>query len=113
MVDNDYIPDRGHVIWLNFDPQSGHEQKGRRPALVLSPRKYNVKTSLALICPITSKIKKYPFEVKLPDYFDIKGVIISDQIKSLDWRVRQAEYISIADSNIVDNVLSNIKLLLE
>lgn len=113
MVDNDYIPKRGDIIWLNFDPQSGYEQKGRRPALVLSPQKYNSKTSLALLCPITSKIKGYPFEVALPDSVEIKGVVISDQIKSLDWLVRKAEFITNIDTEIINNVISNLKLLLD
>lgn len=91
MVTN-YIPDKGDVVWLQFSPQVGHEQAGEQPALVLSPIEYNQKTGLALFCPITSKIKGYPFEVKLPDRFPIEGVILADQIKNLDWIGRFAKF---------------------
>ena len=84
-----YIPDAGDLVWLEFDPQSGHEQKGRRPALVLSPASYNGKVGLMLCCPITSQSKGYPFEVKV-ETDQISGVILADQIKSLDWRARGA-----------------------
>lgn len=88
-----YIPKKGDIIWLNFNPQVGREQRGRRPALVISPNSYNRKVGLILVCPITSKIKGYPFEVELPEELLIKGVILSDQVKSLDYKIRQAEYI--------------------
>jgi mRNA interferase MazF len=88
-----YVPRRGDAVWLNFDPQSGHEQAGHRPALVLSPEEYNRKTSLAVLCPITSHVKGYPFEVALPAGLSIKGVILADQVKSLDWRARKATLI--------------------
>ncbi len=88
-----YVPRRGDAIWLNFDPQSGHEQAGRRPALVLSPETYNRKTGLAVLCPITSQVKGYPFEVGLPVGFVVKGVVLADQVKSLDWRARKATLI--------------------
>ena len=88
-----FCPGRGDIIWLSFNPQAGHEQAGRRPALVVSPKSYNRKTGLALHCPITSSVKDYPFEVKLPDNLEISGVILSDQVKSLDWRARNAELI--------------------
>ena len=84
-----YIPDAGDLVWLEFDPQSGHEQKGRRPGLVLSPASYNSKVGLMLCCPITSQSKSYPFEVKV-DTDQIAGVALADQIKSLDWRARRA-----------------------
>ena len=93
MVEESFIPDRGDIIWLNFNPQSGHEQKGRRPALVLSPAIYNNKTDLALVCPITSQKKGYPFEVVLGSN-KITGVVLVDQIKSVDWRERRAELVS-------------------
>jgi mRNA interferase MazF len=79
-----YVPDRGDLVWLEFTPQAGSEQRGRRPALVLSPKTYNGKVGLALFCPVTSKIKGYPFEVKLPDGSEVSGVVLSDQLKSLD-----------------------------
>ena len=88
-----YVPERGDVVWLSFNPQAGHEQAGRRPALVLSPSTYNGKVGLALFCPITNKAKGYPFEVVLPAGLAITGVILADQVKNLDWQVRQAEFI--------------------
>ncbi|GHV84215.1 mRNA-degrading endonuclease [Spirochaetia bacterium] len=92
MVGNNYIPDRGDLIWLDFDPQSGHEQNGKRPALVLSPKDYNKKVGLGLFCPITSHVKGYPFEVEIKNT-KITGVVLSDQIKSLDWIKRNATFI--------------------
>ena len=88
-----YSPERGDIVWLNFNPQSGHEQAWRRPALVISPQSYNEKTELAICCPITSQVKGYPFEVKIPEGLGISGVILSDQVKSLDWKTRDAEFI--------------------
>lgn len=85
-----YIPDRGDVVWLDFDPQAGHEQAGRRPAFVLSPANYNGRTGLMLCCPITSQVKGYPFEVAISGIDKICGVILADQVKSLDWQVRRA-----------------------
>ena len=88
-----YVPRRGDAVSLNFNPQSGHEQAGRRPALVLSPEEYNRKTGLAIFCPITSQVKGYPFEVKLPAGLPVTGVVLADQVKSLDWQVREAALI--------------------
>ena len=87
-----YIPDGGDIVWITFNPQAGHEQAGRRPALVLSPAAYNGRVGLAILCPITSQIKDYPFEVVIPEGLEIKGAILSDQVKSLDWRARKAEF---------------------
>ncbi|HTG17989.1 MAG TPA: endoribonuclease MazF, partial [Blastocatellia bacterium] len=84
-----YSPDRGDIVWIDFSPQAGHEQAGRRPALVVSPGAYNKKVGLAILCPITSQVKGYPFEVALPDDLPIQGVVLSDQAKSLDWRARR------------------------
>jgi mRNA interferase MazF len=78
-----YIPERGDVVWLTFNPRSGHEQAGRRPALVLSPRSYNGKLGLPLLCPITNQVKGYPFEVALPDRLAVSGVVLTHQVKSL------------------------------
>ena len=86
-----YVPDRGDIVWLTFDPRAGREQAGRRPALILSPASYNGKVGLALACPITSRVKGYPFEVPLPRSLAVSGVVLSDHIKSLDWRARKAE----------------------
>ena len=87
-----YIPDSGDIVWITFNPQAGHEQAGRRPALVLSPAAYNGKVGLAILCPITSQVKGYPFEVVIPDGLEISGAILSDQVKSLDWKARKAEF---------------------
>ena len=84
------VPERGDAVWIDFDPQSGREQAGRRPAVVLSPAAYNGKVGLALLCPITGRIKGYPFEVGIPSGFGVAGVILADQVKSLDWRRRKA-----------------------
>lgn len=97
-----YVPRRGDAVWLDFDPQSGHEQKGRRPALVLSPEGYNRKTGLAVLCPITSQVKGYPFEVELPRGLSVKGVVLADQVKSLDWRARKAALIKKLPATIVN-----------
>jgi len=80
-----YCPKRGDIVWLTFNPKAGHEQAGYRPALVLSPEPYNRKVGLAVLCPITSRAKGYPFEVKLPDGFKVSGVVLSDQVKNLEW----------------------------
>jgi mRNA interferase MazF len=80
-----YIPARGDVVYLDFDPQAGREQKGRRPALVLSPIAYNRRVGLCVACPITNQVKGYPFEVAIPAGFQVTGVILADQVKSLDW----------------------------
>ena len=106
-----YVPNRGDVVWLNMNPQTGHEQAGRRPALVLSPKEYNKKVGLALFCPITSKEKGYPFEVKINGK-KIEGVVLSDQIKSLDWTCREATLIEkIAEETLIE-VVEKIKGLI-
>ena len=107
-----YVPDRGDIVWLEFNPRAGHEQAGRRPALVLSPKAYNRKVGLALFCPITSHVKGYPFEVVLPKTSKLSGAILSDQVKSLDWRVRKAERIVRASDDVVDEVLAKILTIL-
>ena len=112
MVSN-YIPERADIVWLNFTPQAGHEQKGRRPALVLSPKEYNSKVGLAIFCPITSNIKQYPFEVLLPENIEVKGVVLSDQIRNLDWISRQAEFIGKLNINTFLEVQQKILLLLK
>lgn len=107
-----YIPARGDVIWLSFNPQSGHEQSGHRPAIVITPREYNEKVGLALCCPITSKIKDYPFEVRINIQGKIEGVILSDQVKSLDWQERQARYIAAAPKDALDETIEKMNLLI-
>ena len=88
-----YAPERGDFVWIRLTPQAGHEQAGRRPALVLSPQAYNDKVGLALFCPVTNQVKGYPFEVQIPADLSVSGVILADQVRSLDWRARQAEFI--------------------
>jgi mRNA interferase MazF len=107
-----YVPDRGDLIWLSFDPHAGREQAGRRPALVLSPASYNGRTRLALVCPITSQIKGYPFELPLPPGLPVRGVVLTDQLRSLDWHVRRADPAGRAPSDIVDAVLDRLAPLL-
>lgn len=107
-----YTPRRGDVVWLTFDPQAGHEQAGRRPAFVVSPEPYNRKTGLFLACPVTSRVKGYPFEVSLPSGSTVSGVILSDQIKCLDWKARRAEFASATDEATVDEVVARILPLL-
>lgn len=107
-----YIPVRGDVVWINLNPQTGHEQKGRRPALVLSPEDYNKKVGLAIFCPITNQVKGYPFEVLIPEGLKTSGVILADQVKSLDWKTRNAELICRIPAEITKIVLERIYTLL-
>ena len=107
-----YVPDRGDVVWLEFDPQAGHEQAGHRPAVVLSPSTYNRKVGLALFCPVTSQVKGYPFEVHIPAELPIQGAILSDQLKSMDWRVRNARRICTLPVSVVDDVLGKVLALI-
>jgi mRNA interferase MazF len=107
-----YVPSRGEVIWLTFDPQAGHEQAGRRPALVLSPATYNGRVGLLLACPITSRAKGYPFEVQIPSGYPVSGVILADQVKNLDWRARRAELSCTLPEDVVTDVLAKLHPLL-
>jgi len=107
-----YIPSRGDIVWLSFNPQSGHEQSGHRPAIVISPKEYNGKVGLAIFCPITSKIKNYPFEVKIIIKGIIKGVILADQLKSLDWERRDARFIAKAPKKILGDTIEKLNLLI-
>ena len=107
-----YIPDTGDIVWLSFNPQAGHKQAGRRPALVISPKVYNEKTGLTIFCPITSQEKNYPFEVKIPDKLEIKGVILADQIKNLDWKTRKAEFICKLPKTAVAETINKINVLI-
>jgi mRNA interferase MazF len=110
MVNKGYTPERGDIVWLNFNPQTGHEQKGKRPAMVISPKEYNRKVNLGLFCPITSQEKGYPFEVKIKNE-KINGVALSDQIKSIDWTKRDIEYIIKATEEEVTSVVEKINIL--
>lgn len=107
-----HIPDRGDAIWLNVHPQAGHEQAGRRPAVILSPAAYNGRVGLALLCPITTQQKDYPFEVRIPLQLRVQGVVLADRIQSLDWRVRRAEFIGTLPAETVGEVLDKLTLLL-
>ncbi|HEV7428136.1 MAG TPA: endoribonuclease MazF [Thermoanaerobaculia bacterium] len=107
-----YVPDQGHAIWFTFDPQTGREQAGRRPAIVLTPAAYNRKTGLVLVCPVTSQAKGYPFEVSLPIGLPVSGVILSDHVKSADWRARQAVFICALPPAVLPHVLAKLSALL-
>ncbi len=106
-----YIPEKGDILWVNFNPTKGHEQKGHRPALVLTPRLYNEKTGLMVISPITSTSKGYPFEVEIKNS-KIKGVILSDQLRTLDWKVRGCRKIIRLERSVFKVVVNNLLLLL-
>ena len=110
-MDMPYTPERGDIVWLTFTPQAGHEQAGRRPALVLSPGAYNRKVGLAIFCPITSQIKGYPFEVAVPQGLPVSGVVLSDQVKSLDWRARKAEFVCKLPDGVLNVVLKRLGTL--
>ena len=112
MVISHYVPSRGHVVWLVFNPQAGREQAGRRPALVLSPLTYNQKVGLMVCCPITNQQKGYPFEVEVPGGNAVSGVILADQVKSLDWRSREAAFLCELPSDTVTEVLNKLRSLL-
>jgi mRNA interferase MazF len=109
----EYVPERGDIVWLDFDPQLGHEQAKRRPAIVLSADRYNRLTGLAIFCPITSKIKGFPWEVPVPIGLAIGGVILSDQVKNLDWRARKAEFIDKIPSTTLEIVINTFLRLFE
>lgn len=106
-----YIPDKGHVIKIDMDPSSGHEQGGWRPAVVLSPSGYNGKTHLLVAVPVTSQVKGYPFEVRLPAQMKTTGVVLADQIKSFDWRVRRAKFVEIASMEVLQAINERVALL--
>lgn len=108
-----YVLDRADLVWLEFTPQAGSEQHGRRPALVFSPKTYNGKVGLVLFCPVTSTIKGYPFEVQLPDGSAVRGVVLSDQLKSIDWRSRKVKFIERTSSDVLAMVTARVLPLLE
>jgi mRNA interferase MazF len=107
-----YVPDTGEVVWLQFDPQAGHEQSGHRPALVISPASYNGKTGLMVCCPMSTHIKSHPFEV--PTEVDgLACVVLSDQVRSLDWRVRRAKKKAVVNADVLVHVRAKLKALLQ
>lgn len=112
MATRAYVPEAGDIVWLGFDPQAGHEQAGHRPALVLSPAAYNGKKGLMVCCPLSTKIKGYPFEV-LTHIDGVPGAALSDQVKSLDWRVRKAKKKGAASEEALQDVRAKIKALLQ
>jgi len=107
-----FVPDAGDLVWLTFDPPAGHEQAGRRPALVLSPRSYNQKSGLALVCPVTNQVKGYPFEIPVPPGCGVSGAILADPLKSLDWRARRGAKIGRIPPSTLDEVLARLAPLL-
>lgn len=107
-----YVPNFGDVVWVDFDPQAGREQSGRRPAVVLSAKAYNQKANLALICPITSRVKGYPFEIALPDSLPVSGVILCDHLKSIDWQVRRVDFICELPAEFARKVAHKTQLLI-
>ena len=108
-----YIPDRGDVVWINLNPQAGHEQSDHRPVLVLSPASYNGKVGLMLCCPITSQAKNYPFEVAIQDNPKVSGVVLADQVKSLDWQARCAKKRGKVSQAVLDETLSKLQVIIE
>lgn len=107
-----YCPDAGDLIWLDFDPTKGHEQRGRRPALVLSSRVYNERTGLCIACPVTNQVKNYPFEVLLPKECGVTGAVLADQMRALSWMERGAEFVGAAPRGTVDDVREKIAALI-
>jgi mRNA interferase MazF len=112
VVTRRYVPDSGDIVWLTFDPQAGHEQRGRRPALILSPRAYNAKAGLAIACPITSHPKGYPFEVALAESGRVTGVVLADHVKNLDWHARRVEFAATAPIDVLTDVREKLRVLL-
>lgn len=107
-----YVPQRGDIVLITLNPQAGHEQAGRRPAVVLSPADYNAKVGLAIICPVTNQVKGYPFEILIPEGLTVSGAILADQVKSLDWQSRKAELICTLPTEIVNEIIQKVCVLL-
>jgi mRNA interferase MazF len=107
-----YVPERGDVAWVTLNPQAGHEQAGRRPVLVLSPSAYNGRAGLCVACPITSRVKGYPFEVAIPAGLPVSGVVLSDQVRSMDWRARRAVFLCRLSDELLDEVTANVEALI-
>jgi mRNA interferase MazF len=109
---NSAVPDRSDIVWIDFAPTAGHEQSGRRPALVITPAFYNARSHMAVVCPITSKSKGYSFEVPLPDGLPVTGVVLSDHIRSVDWQSRGVQFITRLPDDQMQQVLDRIEALL-
>lgn len=112
MRSKEYVPDRGDIVRINYNPKARHEQSVGRPAVILSPAIYNKKVGLVLLCPVTTQIKGYPFEVLIPDGYSVRGIVLSDQVKSLDWRVRKAEHITKLPDDVINEILGKLSTLL-
>lgn len=112
MVKRAYIPDAGDFVWMTFDPQAGHEQRGRRPALILSPRAYNARARLAIACPVTTQVTGYPFEVALPGGGAVGGVVLADHVENVDWEARRAQFAAKAPADVVTDVRERLRVLL-
>ena len=108
-----YVPERGDVVWIHLDPQAGREQAGHRPALVLTSQTFNRKLNVVFCCPITSRAKRFEFDIPLPEALDVRGVVLTHHLKSLDWRVRNARYMTRVPDYVVDNVLSMLDSILD
>src|SRR5713226_4497925 len=108
-----YVPERGDLVWISFDPQTGHEQSGRRPAVVLSPASYNRKVELGIFCPVTNRAKGYAWEVALPAGLGVPGGILADQIKSLDWKERRIQFAATLPRDIMEEVLDKTLALID
>lgn len=111
MVSRSYVPEAGDLVWLTFNPQAGHEQRGRRPALILSPRTYNAKARLAIACPITTHVKGYPFEVVVSGG-GITGVVLADHVKNLDWQARRIQFAAKAPAEVLTDVRERLRVLI-
>ena len=107
-----FVPERGDAVWIDLNPQAGHEQSGRRPAVVLSPSAYNGLTGLLVLCPVTSRVKGYPFEVAIPPGLAVSGVILADQVRSVDWRARRADFVTKLPASVVEAILQKLQRLL-
>lgn len=111
-MSSQFVPDRGDIVWVSLNPQAGHEQSGRRPALIVSPAGYNAKVGLAILCPITSQPKGYPFEVVIPEGQKVQGAVLSDQVKSLGWKAKKVRLICKLPDAITEDVLIKLNTLL-
>jgi len=111
-MSDSYCPKRGDIVWLTFTPHAGHEQAGHRPALILSPELYNKKVGLALVCPITTQVKGYPFEVVIPEGLEARGVVLVDQVKSVDWKARRARFCCTVPTTVISEALRKLTPLL-
>jgi mRNA interferase MazF len=109
----DYCPDAGDLVWIDLNPTLGHEQSGHRPAIVITPRQYNVRSGLCIICPITSRARGYPFEVAIPDGHAISGIILVDQIRSVSWEQRYVKMTGVAPVKLLDEVRERLAALLQ